>query len=112
MADREEKDAAQKAKFIFLSVAALVVVLLLVSFAIANRARSERDAAQKELEACKQDNAKLTQFLDEQTKDLDKLKKQVEALQVKAKTKAKPAAKSKTTSKSTTTTKKKTTKSK
>jgi hypothetical protein len=111
MVDREEKDAAQKAKFIFLSVAALVVVLLLVSFVIANRARSERDALKVELEACRQDNVKLTQFLDDQTNDLDKLKKQIETLQAKAKTKAKPAAKSKTSAKSTTTTKKKTTKS-
>lgn len=106
MADREERDAAQKAKFIFLSVAALVVVLLLVSFVIANRARSERDAAHKELEACRQDNAKLTQFLDEQTKDLDKLKKQIGALQAKGKA----AAKGKTATKSAAT-KKKTTRS-
>ncbi len=109
MADREEKDAAQKAKFIFLSVAALVVVLLLVSFVMANRARSERDAAQKELDACRQDNAKLTQFLDDQTRELDKLKKQ--AIQAKAKAKAKPAAKGKAV-KGAATTKKKTSKSK
>ncbi len=108
MADREERDAAQKAKFIFLSVAALVVVLLLVSFVMANRARSERDAAQKELEACKQDNAKLTQFLDDQTREIDKLKKQVG--QAKSKAKAKPAAKGKTAKGATT--KKKTSKSK
>ncbi len=99
--EREEKDGSQKAKFIFGSVAGVVVLLLIVSFAIANRARSERIAVQKELDACKQDNEKLTQFLDEQTKDLDKLKKQVETLQAKAKAKAKPAAKGKTTGKST-----------
>lgn len=106
MVDREQKDAAQKAKFIFLSVAALVVVLLLVSFIIANRARSERDALKGELEACRQDNAKLTQFLDDQTRDLDKLKKQVGALQAKGKA----AAKGKTASKSSAA-KKKTTRS-
>lgn len=110
MLDREEKDASQKAKFIFLSVAALVAVLLLVSFIIANKARSERDALGLELEACKQDNAKLTQFLDDQTKDLDKLKKQVAALQTKTKTKT--PSKAKTPAKSTSTTKKRTSKSK
>ncbi len=110
MLDREEKDASQKAKFIFLSVAALVVVLVLVSFIIANKARSERDALGKELEACRQDNAKLTQFLDDQTRELDKLKKQVAALQTKAKTKA--PAKTKTPAKSASPAKKKTGKSK
>ena len=112
MMDREEKDASQKAKFIFLSVAALVAVLLLVSFIIANKARSERDALGLELEACKQDNAKLTQFLDDQTKDLDKLKKQVESLQVRTKAKAKTPAKAKAPAKSTPAAKKKTSKSK
>jgi len=110
MTDRDEKDSAQKAKFIFLTVGAVVVVLLLASFFIANRARSERDAALKELEVAKQDNAKLTQFLDEQTKEVDKLKKQVETCQAKAK--AKPAAKAKTTTKKSSPAKKKTSKSK
>lgn len=101
MLDREEKDASQKAKFIFLSVAALVVVLVLVSFIIASNARSERDALKVELEACQQDNAKLTQFLDDQTKELDKLKKQVATLQTKAK--ARTPAKAKTPVRSTAT---------
>lgn len=100
MADHE-RDAAQKARFIFLSVTALVVMLLLASFMIAGRARSERDAAQKELEACKQDSAKLTQFLDEQAMEMDKLKKQLTAAQAKTK-----SAKGKTGSKSGSTKKK------
>lgn len=112
MADREERDAAQKAKFIFLSVAGLVAVLLLVSFLIAGKARSERDAFKGDLDACKQENEKLTRYLDEQTNEIDKLKKQVETLQARAKAKPKPAAKTKTAPKSAKKAKKKTSKSK
>lgn len=91
--DRNEKDDAQKAKLIFLSLAALVAVLLVVSFVYASKARTERNAARQELEALKQDNAKLELMLKDQNQELDALKKQVQQLQAKAKTK--PAAKKK-----------------
>ena len=85
-----DDDAAQKAKLIFLSLAALVVVLLLTSFIYAGKARSARNAALQELEACKQDNAKLTQWLEERTQEVEKLKKQGQKKPpVKAKTPAK-----------------------
>ncbi len=114
MVDREEKDSAQKAKLIFLTAAAIIVVVLLAGIFMTNKVRAERDAAYKELDLCKQDNAKLTQFLDEQTKEVDKPKKQLETCEAKAKAKAKakpkakPAAKSKSPAKSTAKKKKKT----
>jgi cell division protein FtsB len=91
-----DDDAAQKAKLIFLSLAALVVVLLLTSFIYAGKARSARNAALQELEACKQDNGKLTQWLEERTQEVEKLKKQG---QKKPPAKAKTPAKKKTPSK-------------
>jgi cell division protein FtsB len=92
----DDDDAAQKAKLIFLSLVALVVVLLLTSFIYAGKARSARNAALQELEACKQDNAKLTQWLEERTQEVEKLKKQG---QKKPPAKAKTPAKKKTSSK-------------
>ncbi len=93
--ERNEKDDAQKAKLIFLAVAALVVVLLIVSFGYANKARNELNAKNVELETVKQDNAKLEQMLKDQNVEIDALKKQVLQLQAKAKAKAKPAPKKK-----------------
>lgn len=93
----DPNDAAQKAKAIFLSLAAAVVILLIFSFFYANKARSELKAAKQELELLKQDNAKLSQWLEERTQEVEKLKKGLE--HGKAKPKAKTAAKSKTTSK-------------
>ena len=61
--ERNEKDDSQKAKLIFLALAALVVVLLIVSFGYANKARNELNAKNQELEAVKQDNAKLELML-------------------------------------------------
>jgi hypothetical protein len=72
-----------------------------------NKARTQRDAALKEVELLKQDNAKLSQWLEERTQESEKYKKALEAC--KAKPKAKPAAK-KPAAKSTT--KKKKTRSK
>lgn len=95
--DRGDNDA-QRAKLIFLMLAAAVAILLLGSLLYANKARSERNALRQELEACKQDNEKLNQWLQERTQESDALKKQLERLQ--AKSKAKPAAKSKTGAKS------------
>ena len=92
--ERNEKDDSQKAKLIFLAVAALVVVLLIVSFGYANKARNELNAKNQELELVKQDNAKLELLLKDQSVEIDALKKQVQQLQAKAK--AKPAPKKKT----------------
>jgi len=88
-----EKDDAQKAKLIFLALAALVVVLLIVSFGYANKARNELNAKNVELEALKQDNTKLELMLKDQSAQIDTLNKQVQQLQ--AKTKAKSASKKK-----------------
>jgi septal ring factor EnvC (AmiA/AmiB activator) len=91
--ERNEKDDTQKAKLIFLALAALVVVLLIVSFGYANKARNELNAKNQELELVKQDNAKLELLLKDQNVEIDALKKQVQQLQEKAK--AKPAPKKK-----------------
>jgi septal ring factor EnvC (AmiA/AmiB activator) len=92
-AERNEESDKQKAKLIFLAVAALVVVLLIVSFGYANKARNELNAKYQELELAKQDNAKLELMLKDQNAEIDALKKQVQQLQ--AKLKAKPAPKKK-----------------
>jgi Tfp pilus assembly protein PilO len=93
--DRNEKDDAQKAKLIFISLAVAVVFVLGWSLMSANSARKERDAVRQELELVKQDNAKLEQMLREQSVVLDDLKKKAAALEAKAK--AKPVAKKKAT---------------
>jgi len=108
--DRNEKDDAQKAKLIFISLAALVSILLIVTFVYANKARTERNAARQELEAVKQDNAKLEQMLKDQSQEIDALKKKIQQLEAKAK--AKPAVKKKATPKGTTKKSSKATKSK
>jgi cell division protein FtsB len=94
-------DEAQKAKLIFISVAAVVTILLIISFVYGNKARNERDAARTEVEALKQDNAKLSQWLEERTQENDKLKKAFEECRAKPKPKApvKKAAPKKTTPK-------------
>ena len=91
--ERNEKDDSQKAKLIFLALAALVVVLLIVSFGYANKARNELNAKNVELEALKQDNTKLELMLKDANAEIDTLKKQVKYLEDKAK--AKPAPKKK-----------------
>ena len=91
--DRSEKNDTQKTKLIFLSLAVLVAVLLIWSFAAASKARSERNAAKQELEMVKQDNAKLEQMVKDLNQENDALKKKVQQLETK--TKAKPAAKKK-----------------
>ncbi len=108
--ERSEKDDAQKAKLIFLSLAVLVVVLLIWSFASAGKARSERNAAKQELETVKQDNAKLEQMVKDLNQENDSLKKKVQQLETKAK--AKPVAKKKTPTKTTKSTAKKSSKRK
>ncbi|MDH4161242.1 MAG: hypothetical protein OEW15_00960 [Nitrospirota bacterium] len=97
--ERSSMDDAQKAKLIFISLAAVVTILLIISFFVGNKARNERDAARKEIEVLKQDNAKLSQMLEMQNQDLDKTKRALEECKTKPKAKAKPAAKSKTKAK-------------
>ncbi len=95
--DRTNMDEAQKAKLIFISLAAVVTILLIISFVYGNKARTQRDAALKEVEALKQDNAKLSQWLDERNAEIEKYKKSLEECKAKPKPKAaakKPAAKS------------------
>jgi hypothetical protein len=89
--ERGSIDEAQKAKLIFISLAAVVTILLIISFVYGNKARGQRDAAIKEVEALKQDNAKLSQWLEERTQESEKYKRAFE--ECKAKPKAKPAAK-------------------
>jgi F0F1-type ATP synthase membrane subunit b/b' len=95
--DRVDKDDTQKVKLIFLSLAALMTILLIWSLYSTNKARMERDTAKQDLEMSKQDNAKLEQMLKDQNQEIDALKKQVQ--QCEAKAKAKPAAKKKTPTK-------------
>lgn len=107
--DRNEKDDAQKAKLIFISLAVAVVFVLGWSLVSASSARKERDAARQELELVKQDNAKLEQMLREQSIMIDDLKKKNTELEAKAKAKPvakKKAATTKSTAKKRTTTKK------
>jgi septal ring factor EnvC (AmiA/AmiB activator) len=108
--DRNEKDDAQKARLIFISLAALVTILLIVTFVYANKARTERNIAQQELEAVKQDNTKLEQMLKDQNQEIDALKKKIQ--QLESKPKAKPPVKKKATSKGTAKKSSKSTKSK
>ena len=96
----ENGDAAQKAKVIFLALAAAVVILLVFSFVYASRAKSELKAVKQELELLKTDNAKLSQWLEERTQEVEKMKFALE--QCKTKAKIKSATKGKTTSKSAT----------
>jgi cell division protein FtsB len=94
-------DEGQKAKLIFISLAAVVTILLIFSFVSGNRAKTARDAALKEVEAMKADNAKLSQWLEERTQELERYKKSYETCQTKLKYSApakktsakKPAAK-------------------
>lgn len=108
--DRSSMDETQKAKLIFISLAAVVTILLIISFVYGNKARTQRDEALKEVEALKLDNTKLSQWLEERTQESEKYKKAYEACKAKPKAKAKPAAKKPATKKPTKkTTKKKTT---
>lgn len=89
---RNERDREQRAKFIFLSVAGVVILLLLTSFMIAGRARSGRDDALRELEQCRQENTQLARHLDRVQSETDQLRKQLAAAQARPK----PAAKART----------------
>jgi regulatory protein YycI of two-component signal transduction system YycFG len=89
--ERNEKDDTQKAKLIFLSIAAVVTILLIWSFYTANKAKAEKDKAVQEVEMLKQDNIKLEQMLKDQSQINDDLKKKVQICE--SRPKAKPAAK-------------------
>ncbi len=104
--DRNENDS-QKTKLIFFSLAALVVVLLVWSVMVANKARSERDATRQELDVAKSDNVRLEQMVKDLNQENESLKKKVAQLEAQAKAKPKPAPKKKATATKT----KKTTKS-
>jgi cell division protein FtsB len=98
--DRNEKNDTQKARIIFLSLAAVVAIALIWSLVSMSKARAERDTARQEVETLKMDNAKLEQMIKDLNQENDGLKKKIQQLQ--AKPKAKPAVKKKTkTSKST-----------
>lgn len=93
--ERGDVDQAQRAKLIFLAVAGAVLVLMIISFVYAAKARSERNKALAEIEMLKQDNAKLTQWLEERTQEVEALKKHLQKLQAAAKPKPKTAPKKK-----------------
>ena len=95
--ERTEQNDTQKAKLIFLSLAALVAVLLVWSLYAANKAKTERDAARQETETLKEEYAKLEQLLKDQNQELDALKSKVQ--QCESKIKAKPRAKVKAAAK-------------
>lgn len=95
--ERNEKNDTQKARIIFLSLAAVVAIVLIWSLISMTKARSERDAARQEVEMLKMDNAKLEQMIKDLNQDNDGLKKKIQQLQ--AKPKAKPAVKKKTPAK-------------
>jgi uncharacterized membrane protein YhiD involved in acid resistance len=84
----EKEDDAQKAKLIFLSLGAIVVILLIWSLYSANKARTERDAAKQEVEMLRQDNIKMEQLLKDQNQTIDDLKKKVVQCESKPKAKA------------------------
>lgn len=98
--DRSTMDESQKSKLIFISLAVVVLILLIISFVSGNKARTQRDAAIKEVETLKLDNTRLSQWLEERTQDSEKYKKALEECKAKPKAKAvekkKPAAKKKT----------------
>jgi hypothetical protein len=95
--EHTEKDDAQKAKLIFLSLAALVTILLIWSLYAANKARTDRDLARQEAETLKQNTATIELLLRDQNTEIDELKKKLQQCEAKLQTKpkAKPVAKKK-----------------
>ncbi len=89
--DRTEKDDAQKAKLIFISLGVLVFILLVWSFFSANSARQERDKARQETEQAKLETAKVEQLLKDQSLMNDDLKKKLQICE--SRPMPKPAAK-------------------
>lgn len=93
--ERDDSDPARRAKLILLLAAGTVLVLMVISFVYAAKARAERNRAVAEIEMLKQDNAKLTQWLEERTQEVEALKKQVQKLQSAARPKPKTTQKKK-----------------
>jgi Skp family chaperone for outer membrane proteins len=99
--ERTEKDDTQKTKLIFLSLAALVTILLVWSLYAATKARTDRDLAVQEAEMQKQEVAKLETILRDQNTEIEALKTKLQQCEAKLqakpqpKPKAKPAAKKK-----------------
>lgn len=93
--ERGDSDPARRAKLILLLAAGTVLVLMVISFVYAAKARAERNRAVAEIEMLKQDNAKLTQWLEERTQEVEALKKQVQKLQSAARPKPKTTQKKK-----------------
>jgi cell division protein FtsB len=86
--DRPERgsiDDAQKAKLIFGSIAAVVFILLIFSFVQWNKAGSQRDAAVQEVAALKAENAKLSQYLESRTQEMEQYKRSYEDCRTKLK---------------------------
>jgi hypothetical protein len=82
--ERNEKDDAQKAKLIFVSLAALVAIILIWCFYTVNKVKHERDTAKQETEMARSDNAKLEQMLKDQNQIIDDLKKKEQLCEAKA----------------------------
>ncbi len=81
-------DPVLRAKLVFLAVAAVVLVILIGSFVYASKARSELSTALQEIDALRHDNGRLAQQLDERIKQVESLKKQLQARQTAQKPKA------------------------
>lgn len=95
--ERRAFDDAMKAKLIFIAIAAVVTILLIFSFVGGNKARAQRDAALKEVEALKADTIKLSQYLESRTQEMERYKKAYEDCRTKLRystpAKKKPAKK-------------------
>lgn len=93
--ERTDRDDSQKLKLIFMTLAALVMILLIWSLVAANKARTERDVARQEAETLKQDNARLELYLKDQNQKIDELGRKVQQCEAAKAAKPKPAAKKK-----------------
>jgi uncharacterized membrane protein YvbJ len=91
--ERNEKDDSQKIKIAFLSGAALILIILIISFGYTYTARNERDLLKEQLETSRQDNTKLEQLLVDQSAEIDSLKKQVQHLHAEIKARPVPEPK-------------------
>ncbi len=83
--DKTALDDAQKAKIIFLAIAAVVTIILVWSLISAGSAKRQRDAALRDLDAAKQDNARLEQILKDQNRLIDQLRQKVHTLEARPK---------------------------
>lgn len=98
---RLEDDDARKTKLIFIALSAIVASLLVWSVAATGRAKAGLNAAKRELEAFRADNAKLGQIVSELNRENEALKKKIHRLEVRARPKTAKKASVKTASKKT-----------